>query len=129
MDYKQILVIIFSLAIVFAIVQTFFYLLTRNRYLEDNNSKLSAENSLLNSFLNQQPKVGFEKGYVSTPLTKRELEISGYVVEGLENKEIAAKLNLSHHTVNNHLENMKEKVGCRNKAELISYLIRNGIVD
>lgn len=56
-------------------------------------------------------------------LTRREREIAMFVVEGLTNKEIARRLDLSHRTVEAHRSRMMEKLAARNTAELISSLI------
>ncbi len=63
------------------------------------------------------------------PFSKREMEIARIIISGDTNIEIASKLKISTNTVNNHIENMKEKVNCRSKAELVAYLLKNGIVD
>lgn len=130
MDLNSILVIVFSIAVVISIVQSFFYILNRNRTMSDQLTKANTENSLLNSLITQGSKFAApEKTYIPNPLTKKELEVAQFLAEGLENKEIAKKMTLSVHTINNHLENMKEKTGCRNKPELILYILKNGIVD
>ncbi len=51
-------------------------------------------------------------------LSPREMEILSLVANGLTNKEIAGRLNLSCHTVSNHLRHIYEKlhVHCRTEA-------------
>lgn len=56
-------------------------------------------------------------------LTRREREIAMFVVEGLTNKEIARRLDVSHRTVEAHRSRMMEKLNARNTAELISGLV------
>lgn len=57
-----------------------------------------------------------------TPLlTKREEQIVNMLIEGLPNREIAAKLGVSAHTVKNHLFHIYEKLGVSNRVELILY--------
>ncbi|MNL58354.1 Tetrathionate response regulatory protein TtrR [compost metagenome] len=56
-------------------------------------------------------------------LTQREREIAMLVVEGMTNKEIARRLDVSHRTVEAHRSRMMEKLGARNTAELISSLV------
>jgi DNA-binding NarL/FixJ family response regulator len=56
-------------------------------------------------------------------LTKREEEIVSFVAAGLKNREIAATLNLSEHTVKNHLFRVFERLGISSRAELILYLL------
>lgn len=55
-------------------------------------------------------------------LSKREVEIARHFAEGLTNKEIAQKANLSPATVRNHLSSIYLKLGVGNKAELANML-------
>lgn len=50
-------------------------------------------------------------------LTQRELEILGAVARGHQNKNIAADLGLSEHTVKLHLHNIITKLGVHNRTE------------
>ena len=56
-------------------------------------------------------------------LTRREREIATLMVEGLTNKEIAARLAVSHRTVEAHRARMIHKTGARSTAGLISILV------
>jgi NarL family two-component system response regulator LiaR len=51
-------------------------------------------------------------------LTKREKEIFSLVKSGMTNKEIAAKLNISHKTVANIVSLVYDKIGIRDRLEL-----------
>lgn len=55
-------------------------------------------------------------------ITDRELTVIKLVCEGLTNKEIAANLNISVNTVNNHVANVFEKTGVRSRVELLRIL-------
>lgn len=57
-------------------------------------------------------------------LTQRELRIAELVAEGQNNREIAHKLSLSEKTVKNHLTNIFQKLGCRNRSQLTALLLR-----
>ncbi len=61
-------------------------------------------------------------------LTKRELEILQYIVDGYSNKEIANKLFISIRTVTNHRANINSKTGVNNTAKLIAFAIRHNLV-
>jgi DNA-binding NarL/FixJ family response regulator len=61
-------------------------------------------------------------------LTAREMEVLQYIVAGKSNKEIAAVLDLSVHTIAVHRANIMEEIGIHNTAELVVYAIRNGLV-
>jgi two-component system NarL family response regulator len=62
------------------------------------------------------------------PLSGRETEILQYVAEGLNNLEIANKLFISKNTVRNHVINVLEKLGTRDRTEAIAVAIRRGLV-
>lgn len=55
-------------------------------------------------------------------LTARELELARLLAAGSANKEIAAALGLSPNTVRNHVHNIFEKTGARNRVELVRSL-------
>lgn len=52
-------------------------------------------------------------------LTKRQGEVLQLVKQGAYNKEIAASLDLSEHTVRHHLEHIYSKLGVRTRAQAI----------
>lgn len=62
------------------------------------------------------------------PLTGREREILQWVAAGLQNKEIAQKLDLSLATVRNHIHNILEKLEVHSKLEAVSLAFRSGWV-
>ena len=61
-------------------------------------------------------------------LTARELEILQLICNGLSNREIAAKLDLSMNTVAVHRANIMNTLGLHKTAELVVYAIQNGLV-
>src|SRR5256714_9380326 len=69
------------------------------------------------------------KGERDFGLTPRELEVLQFIVAGMSNKEIAAKLELSAKTVSVHLADIMEALGIHKTAELVTYAIRNGLVN
>ena len=60
-------------------------------------------------------------------LTAREGEILRLVAHGHTNKEIAAELVLSVHTVERHVQNAYRKIGARNRADASTYVARVGL--
>ena len=52
-------------------------------------------------------------------LSKREMEVVHCLAEGLSNREIAHRLQLSQHTVKNHLFRIFEKLGVSSRIELL----------
>jgi DNA-binding NarL/FixJ family response regulator len=69
------------------------------------------------------------KGERESGLTARELQILQHIVAGRSNKEIAAELNLSANTVAVHRANIMDALGIHKTAELVTYAIRNGLVN
>jgi len=56
-------------------------------------------------------------------LTKREEDVVRLLAEGLQNRAIAEELNLSEHTVKNHLFHIFDKLGVSSRVELILYAV------
>ncbi len=61
-------------------------------------------------------------------ISEREKEVLIELVNGLSNKEIADKLNISIHTVISHRKNITEKTSIKSLAGLTIYAITNNIV-
>ena len=61
-------------------------------------------------------------------LTARELEVLRLVARGLSNKEIAADLRITTHTVKYHLAAVLEKLGVRSRTEAVLLGVRKGLV-
>ena len=62
-------------------------------------------------------------------LTASEIEIVKLIADGLTTKEIAAKRNISYHTVNTHRKNIFKKVDVSNASELIIHAIKAGWIN
>jgi DNA-binding NarL/FixJ family response regulator len=62
----------------------------------------------------------------SSALTAREREVIELLADGKTIKEIASQLNVSPKTVEAHRQNIMEKLGINNTAELVKYAIREG---
>ncbi|MDT5101531.1 MAG: hypothetical protein QOC76_5268 [Mycobacterium sp.] len=60
-------------------------------------------------------------------LTERETEILRHVAKGLTAKQIAARLSLSHRTVENHVQATFRKLQVANRVELARYAIEHGL--
>jgi two-component system, NarL family, response regulator YdfI len=61
-------------------------------------------------------------------LTPRESEVLQMLASGLGNKEIAAKLAISEHTVKFHVASILGKLGASSRTEAVSLGIRRGLV-
>ncbi|GIP15797.1 DNA-binding response regulator [Paenibacillus montaniterrae] len=62
------------------------------------------------------------------PLTAREQDILRLVAKGYVNREIAAQLDISEHTVKNHLKNILQKLHLSNRVQLTRYAYEQGWV-
>jgi len=62
-------------------------------------------------------------------LTERETEVLRYVAKGMTAKQIAAKLTVSHRTVENHVQAALRKLQLANRVELARYAIEHGLDD
>jgi two-component system nitrate/nitrite response regulator NarL len=56
-------------------------------------------------------------------LTERELEILGYIAQGLSNKGIAKALNISHDTVKLHVRHILAKLNLSSRVEAAVYAV------
>jgi DNA-binding NarL/FixJ family response regulator len=62
------------------------------------------------------------------PLTPRELEVLRLVAEGLPNKTIARRLDISEHTVKFHINSLLGKLGVSSRTEAVVRATRLGLV-
>jgi DNA-binding NarL/FixJ family response regulator len=62
-------------------------------------------------------------------LTPREIEVLQLICDGLSNRAIAAKLDLSVNTVAVHRANIMDALGVHKTAELVVYAIQHGLVN
>ncbi|HTD68525.1 MAG TPA: response regulator transcription factor [Candidatus Limnocylindria bacterium] len=63
------------------------------------------------------------------PLSPRERQVLGLIVEGLPNKEVATHLKLSVRTVEKHRQRVMRKLGVRRATELVKFAVTRGWVD
>lgn len=64
----------------------------------------------------------------ATILSEREVEVLNLISFGHSNHEIACKLHLSIHTVNNHRKNMLARSRCANTAELVRLAMMEHVI-
>jgi DNA-binding NarL/FixJ family response regulator len=81
----------------------------------------SAQQTLIRDFL--------DRGGQPVELTPREQEVVKLIAEAHTNKEIAEILHLSEKTVESHRARVLQKLGMRDRVELVRYAIRQGLVE
>lgn len=60
-------------------------------------------------------------------LTTKEIEVSGFLLLGLSDKEIARETSISSTTVRTHINNIMRKIGCKNRTHLAVLISQSSI--
>lgn len=61
-------------------------------------------------------------------LTEREVQVLGLLAQGLANKQIAARLGISEHTVKFHVSGIYTKLGANSRTEAVRLGVRLGLI-
>jgi DNA-binding NarL/FixJ family response regulator len=69
-----------------------------------------------------------ESEYPPQTLTDREIEVLQLTAQGLANKQIAARLGISEHTIKFHLSSLYSKLGVSSRTEAVRSGVRHGLV-
>jgi two-component system response regulator NreC len=80
---------------------------------------------LLNNHLEQIRKNGTR---THDQLSAREHEVLDLIAEGYTNREIAEKLYVSIRTIERHRSSIMNKLGLRNRAELVAYAVQQAFM-
>jgi DNA-binding CsgD family transcriptional regulator len=67
--------------------------------------------------------------YFNNNLSEREMECLFFTLRGKSSKTIGKILNLSAKTVEYYIDQLKIKLNCKNKAELIEHALTNGYLN
>ena len=86
--------------------------------------RVAAGETVLDPAIVRTPPLAGER----SRLTARELEVLQLICDGLSNRAIAAKLDLSVNTVAVHRANIMNALGLHKTAELVVYAIQHGLV-
>ena len=82
---------------------------------------------LLNEFA--KPEKAVAKSKDPDALTEREMEVLATMVEGMtSNRALAKTLGVSENTVKFHVRNILDKLHLHNRAQVVSYALRHGMV-
>jgi DNA-binding NarL/FixJ family response regulator len=85
---------------------------------------------VISSMVGRTPLAGSPQGG-SRPagsLSETDLSIIRYLSVGLTNKEIGARINLSPHTVKDHVEKISDLMGVRSRVEIVAEALRRGLI-
>lgn len=74
------------------------------------------------------PRLGPARATPEAPLTPRELEVLRMIADGLGNKQIAARLAISEHTVKFHVGSVFAKTRASTRAEAVMIGARRGLI-
>jgi DNA-binding NarL/FixJ family response regulator len=89
-------------------------------------------NTIIQGFIHQakekELKQEKENSFKKACFTKRELEIITLFAEGLTNKEISDKLNISIRTVDSHKSNIMQKLEVKSSVEIVKFAIKNELI-
>lgn len=90
----------------------------------------SVQRRLLDALASEPPSVvaAAFTGGDSALLTGREREVLALIAEGLSNEEITGRLHLGIATVKTHIGNLLAKTGSRDRAQLVIYAFRHGVI-
>ena len=65
---------------------------------------------------------------LSEEITSRETDVLRMLAQGLVNKDIAARLGISEHTVKFHISSILDKLGASTRTEAVTVGIRRGLI-
>ena len=108
MDITLVLFYIWWNLIMLGYLSWYFINIVKNKNIFSKNSE---NNNMQSNKENIEEKIN---------LTRREKEILSYLLDGKTNKEVSLILDISLNTVNNHVANIYEKSGVKNRVELVN---------
>jgi two-component system nitrate/nitrite response regulator NarL len=102
----------------------------------DESELVAAIQAVVKGFIVIKPELGIRlfpsagelDPFPYEPLTPREVEVIQLVAEGLPNKVIAQRLDVSEHTVKFHLNIIMKKLGAQSRTEAVVRAYRLGII-
>lgn len=100
-------------------------LLTINELIEviENIKHICKNPEFVNAITNSLKLQSKNSLYVTSQITEREKQVVLLIGQGLSNKEIAHKLNLSKSTIETHRKNIRKKLKIKGKDGLIVFAL------
>jgi DNA-binding NarL/FixJ family response regulator len=83
---------------------------------------------LLNQIRAVQLEVLEPNGLSPSGLDRRELDVLRLLADGMDNGQIAARLNFSERTVRNIISSLLTRLGLRNRTHAVSYALRSNLL-
>jgi DNA-binding NarL/FixJ family response regulator len=71
----------------------------------------------------------FDDESPAEPLTAREIEVLQLLADGLGNRDIAARLGISEHTIKFHIRSILGKLGAASRTEAVMRGLRSGLIE
>ena len=85
---------------------------------------------LLGEFARPAPQPQSSTAIAPAALTDREREVLDLLVQGVtSNRELAERLVVTENTVKYHLRNILDKLHVQNRAQVVAYAVRHGMVE
>ena len=100
----------------------------RARAAEDRGAAISLATAAEYALILTDPGPPQPTAAGSVQLSARERELVTLVVQGHTNAQIAAQLQISVRTVGWHLDRIRDKTGCRRRADLTRLALSQGLV-
>jgi len=100
----------------------------RSRLASDPNIELVDRIEQAEAVLSLPPAAREDATILET-LTTREHDVLALVADGLPNRDIAARLGISDHTVKFHLASIFGKLGVSTRTEAVQRGLRLGVID
>jgi len=100
----------------------------RARAAEDRGTAMSITTAAEYALMLTDPGPPQPAAPGSGQLSARERELVTLVAQGRTNAEIAAQLYISVRTVGSHLDRIRDKTGCRRRADLTRLALSTGLV-
>ena len=85
---------------------------------------------VISSVVGRTPLPGSGPGLVrqAVSMSETDLSIIRFLSVGLTNKEIGARINLSPHTIKDHVEKISDILGVRSRIEIVAEALRRGLI-